>query len=81
MTESPKALFILSHKDSATTLSQIVQDRPLRLAVVFAMSQLVFNGATKEQLDGAKLFATALMTLGDPIQPVPTFPSKEIKHL
>jgi len=80
MTESPKALFLQIHKESAEKMCQLCQDRPLRLAIPFAISMMVYNGASKEQLDGAKAFATILMTLGEPISNTPTFPVKELHN-
>jgi len=80
MTESPKALFIQAHADAAKELSRMSKERPMRLGVMFALSQMVADNATKEQLDGAKEFATTLMTLGDPIDAPPSFPDKSLKN-
>ena len=53
----------------------------VRFALVFAMSSMVENGATKEQLDGAKMYRTALLNLSEPEQKKPTFPEKKLQVL
>ncbi len=80
MIESPKALFLQAHSDAAVDLSELSQNRPMRLGAAFALAQMVYDGATREQLDGAKAFSKLLFTLGEPITQPATFPSKEIKN-
>lgn len=79
MTEQPRLLFQQIHKDAAEALAALSKDRPLRVAIPFAIAEMVFMNAPKEQLDGAKRFAQILMTLGDkPDSPTP-YPDKSLK--
>jgi hypothetical protein len=80
MIESPKAQFNLIHEVAAGTLKQIVAERPLRLAVTFSFAQMVHDGATHEQLAGAKKFADILMNLADSSEKIPPFPDKSINQ-
>lgn len=50
----------------------------VRLAMVFAVSQMVDAGATKEQLEGAKTYRELLLNLAEQ-QPKPAiFPEKKL---
>lgn len=65
-TLSPKTQFLKVHKEDAERLMTIVtSERTLSVACLYAHSQVAYNGATKEQMDGARLFITELLNLGD----------------
>jgi len=81
MTESPKSLFQQIHKEAAANMSVTAADRSLRLAVAFTLSQMAYDGATQEQLAGAKRFSDILMNIGEPDTKPTPFPVKELKQL
>jgi hypothetical protein len=78
MIESPKSLFQQAHKDAAEALSVMSRERVLRLATVFAISEMASTGATKEQMDGALRYSHILMNLGEPIEKAVTYPTKQV---
>lgn len=53
----------------------------VRLAMVFAFSQLSENGATKEQLEGAIAYRDCLLNLAEPLPKKATFPEKKLNVL
>ncbi len=54
---------------------------PIRMAMIYATTHMVENGATSEQLQGAKLFRNALLNIAIPAAPAPTLPVKSIKDV
>lgn len=52
-----------------------------RLAMVFAVSQMVESGATKEQLEGAKHYRELLLEISEALPNPSTFPEKKLAVL
>ena len=49
--------------------------------MVYATSVMVEQGATQEELKGAKRFRDILINLAEPPEPKPTFPEKKLQAL
>jgi len=79
-TFTPKEVFLQSHDLEAKFLTEFAMSPTARIVVVFAMSQMVHDNASKEQLEGAKRFAHILLNLGDKDEPIPAFPDKSIAN-
>lgn len=78
---SPREFFQQSQVENRDKLAEQCKQAPMRNAVHFAMAQMVYQGATSEQLQGAKMYAEILMSLGEPTEKIEPFPSKELKHI
>lgn len=81
MTEQPKALYLQVHSDIAAKMAELSQDRVLRVTTQFAFTQMAWEGATKEQLDGARRYAQILMEMGNKAEPIAKFPEKNLTEL
>lgn len=81
MTEAPKHLYLLVHKDVAEKFAELSLDRVMRITTTFAFSQLAFEGGlSKEQTEAVKRYIDVLMEMGNPPVPPPTYPSKELSQ-
>lgn len=66
---------------SKSQLLEIVNSSAIRSAMIYAFSQLAEEGATADQLFGARRFRELLMNLPEPKPQPPTFPKKELQTL
>lgn len=70
----------------ATTDAQRIQVKEallkpeVRLAMVFALSLMVENGASQERLAGAKEYRELLLNLSEPKSKPVTYPEKNLKQ-
>lgn len=44
----------------------------------FALAQLAWNGASSDELNGARKFLTILVNIGEPPVELPVFPKKQL---
>ena len=79
---SPKEFFQQSQVNNRDTLAEQCKQPPIRNAIIFALAEMTTRGGvTKEQLDGAMIYARILVNLGEPDEKLEPFPSKELKHI
>lgn len=77
-TIAPKELFIQGNSPLALALSEQVKQPALRYGTVYALAEMVTLGASKEQLDGARIFADILLNLGEKAEKIEPFPVKQV---
>ena len=78
----PKSHFARSHSDADKAwLTNELSHPMVRTAMVYATSVMVEQGATQEELKGAKRFRDILINLAEPPEPKPTFPEKKLQAL
>lgn len=63
---SPKSQFLRRHDDLVLALRDTIPQPWFQEAMTYALAQMTENGATRDELNGAKLFREALATLGEP---------------
>ena len=78
---APKELFVKGHQDFAEAMTQFAGHPAVRHALVFSFAEMTLEGATEEQLAGAKRFAQILINMGEVAEPLPPFPDKSLKTI
>ena len=78
---TPQQLFSQGFGEHAGKLKEMVKTSEFRTAVAFAMSQMAWQGNSREQLDGARKFVETLVSLGETGEPLPPFPDKQLRTL
>ena len=77
-----KTHFLKISDDSAKVwLTEAMNSSAARTAMVFAFSQLAEEGASKEQLDGARRYRDLLINLAEPKPKPVEFPEKKLQTL
>lgn len=74
MSFSPRDNFIRFHEAHANALRPIVQQPFYLTACNFAMSQMANDGATAEQIAGARMFIREMGIIGNPPDQPAKFP-------
>ncbi len=62
-------------------LAGILNSTPVKNAMVFAVANMTIAGATKEQLDGARLLCLSLLTIAQPITKPEDFKIAELERV
>jgi hypothetical protein len=78
---TPKALFQKLNKEAADALAMAVEERWFQTASTTAMAQMAENGASQEELRGARSFLDQLCTLHVEVTPVAPYPEKKLSSL
>lgn len=75
-----KSEFLKSQKASLPDVANLVTSPLMRTTMVFAFSQMAEMGATKEQLEGARIYRDLLLNLAEPPPEKPSFPQRQLKQ-
>lgn len=78
---SPKEDFKKLEPEVAKELQAQSKSKWLHIAATFSLSDLVFSGATSEQLKGANMFVNRLLNLAETNEPPLKFPQKTLEEI
>lgn len=76
---SPRENFATHHKASAEELSKHVRTKWLSDSTDYVLAQIAFQGATAEQLKGARTFVEVFHALGEKTEAPLRFPKKQLE--
>ncbi len=77
---SPILNFQGQHKAVAEELSKVMRTGFMATSMSFALSEMAYRNASKEEMIGAKIFIGVLMNLAEPLPiPPPSLPDKELR--
>lgn len=76
----PKSQFIQwTPEDQREAFTRFMSQPLARNAAIYALALITTKGASKEQLDGARLFADVFMNLAEPQDEMPVYPTKALR--
>lgn len=78
---SPRDHFQLYHQAESVWIEESRTKRELLVPIDYAMSQLAAEGASADELEGARRFVNALLTIGSKTKEPLKFPRKELTVL